>query len=178
MSETYPAGIKDLYLSSSYGAKLLATLPIFKGFSPEELGRVYSLGDIRLFHTNVTVVVELENSSGLYAVLEGTVGVFKAGGPNHAGHRITSLGVGKSFGEMSLIDKKPRSATVVAETNVTLFYLDGAVWDQVLSDDVRTATRFYRNCSVNLAERLRRLDAEFILGQKQLWRAALEKKIS
>ena len=52
--------------------------------------------------------------TSMYIVVEGEVDV------SYDERRSVRLGVGESFGEMSLIDKRPRSATVTAATDVTL----------------------------------------------------------
>ena len=56
----------------------------------------------------------------MYIVVEGEVDV------SYDERRSVRLGVGESFGEMSLIDKRPRSATVTAATDVTLAISQGA----------------------------------------------------
>ncbi len=170
--------VSEQYLNPEFGAKLLAVLPMFRTFSHEELIRVYALGDIRVYTPNATILVEGEQSWGFYILLEGFVAVYKSGQLGLTDHRIASLGEGKAFGEMSLIDRKPRSASIVAETRVVSFYLDGDIWAKVMVDDPRTASRFYQNFSVMLSNRLRELDSEFILSQKQLWKFALRHNAS
>ena len=151
-------------------------MPIFKGFSHDERARIYSIGEIRLFKPGANVVIEGESTSGFYIILEGMTAVYKAGRGGLSDHRLASLGQGKAFGEMSLIDRKPRSATVVAETKAILYYLDGDVWNKVLEEDTRAAARFFQNFALVLSNRLRELDEEFILSQKQLWKFALKRK--
>ena len=167
--------INEKYLDPHFGAELLEPLSIFKGFSDDERARIYSIGEIRLFKHNANVIIEGEQSIGLYIILEGVVGVYKAGRTGTADHRLTTLGEGKSFGDMSFIDRRPRSATVVADSPLVVFYLDGDVWSKVLEDDPRTAARFYNNFALDLSRRLRELDEQFILGQKQLWKFALSR---
>ncbi|MCA2959890.1 MAG: cyclic nucleotide-binding domain-containing protein [Silvanigrellales bacterium] len=170
--------VNEEYLDPRFGATMLERLPIFKGFSPDERARIYGLGEIRVFKPQSNVIIEGENTSGFYIILEGIVAVYKAGRAGLSDHRLASLGQGKAFGEMSLIDRKPRSATVVAEAKSILFHLDGDTWGKVLEDDAHAAARFYQNFAYMLSNRLRELDEEFILSQKQLWKFALRKKVS
>ena len=170
--------VNEEYLDPRFGASVIERLPIFKGFTPDELARIYGLGEIRLFKPGANIIIEGETTSGFYIILEGMVAVYKAGRAGLSDHRLASFGQGKAFGEMSLIDRKPRSATVVAEMKSVLFFLDGDVWGRVLEEDFRAAARFFQNFSVMLSSRLRELDEEFILSQKQLWKFALRKKAS
>jgi len=54
---------------------------------------------------------------GFYLILDGSVDVMKKG------KQIARLERGQFFGEMSLVDKKPRSADVFASDDVTCFAL-------------------------------------------------------
>lgn len=176
--ENDAGGIDEKYLDPHFGAELLAALPIFKDFSEDERARIYGTGDVRLFKNTSNIIIEGEQSVGLYIILQGSVGIYKSGSSGRAEHRLATLSVGKSFGEMSFIDKKPRSATVVAEGLVVAFYLDGEIWMRVLEEDPHTASRFYSSFAQVLASRLRELDEQFILSQKQLWKFALARTAS
>lgn len=166
--------IPHIYLTPEKGAELLENLPIFAGFNHNELIRVYSLGELRLYQASSNIIIEGENSVGMYLILEGQVGVYKAGrGAADDGHLLTHLGPGASFGELSFIDHQPRSATVVAQTKVLTYYLDGDVWQKVLDSHSHVAHRFYKNFAHSLSNRIRVLDEQFIMSQKQLWKYAL-----
>ena len=62
------------------------------------------------------------------------------------------LGVGESFGEMSLIDKRPRSATVTAVTDVTLAPISQGSFLVLVHDTPYFALEVMRS----LSDRLRR----------------------
>lgn len=165
------------YLTPDRGAVLLENLPIFVGFSRTDLIKIYSLGELRLYKPGSNIVIEGESSVGMYVVLEGQVGIFKAGrGPHDEGHLLAHLGPGMCFGEMSFIDHKPRSATVAAQNKVLTYFLEGGVWQRALEQDPALALRFYRNFSEVLSVRLRSLDEQFILSQKQLWKYSLTRR--
>jgi CRP-like cAMP-binding protein len=69
-----------------------------------------------------TILEEHGDDHHLVMVIAGQVHIVKTG---RGGVRkiITSIGPGKSFGEMSLIDREPRSAFAVAATPATLLVL-------------------------------------------------------
>ena len=65
----------------------------------------------------MTIVREGSREAYLCLVVDGRVNVMKEG------RQIGSVGPGHTFGEMSLIDGEPRSASVVAEEKTTLIVL-------------------------------------------------------
>jgi CRP/FNR family transcriptional regulator, cyclic AMP receptor protein len=168
--------LQSHFLDPQMGASYLKRMAIFESFDAGELQRIYALGEVCTYSPGSNVIVEGELTSGFYVVLQGSVAVFKSSQSREGSHRLSTLGEGKAFGELSLIDGKARSATVVAEQEAILYHLEGSVWQKVLAEDVMTASRFYRNFSFLMATRLRELDDEFILSQKQLWKFALSRE--
>jgi CRP/FNR family transcriptional regulator, cyclic AMP receptor protein len=65
------------------------------------------------------VLVE-EGSTGheFFFIVKGTATV------KRKGRKVTTLGPGQYFGELALLDRQPRSATVVAETDMELLVLE------------------------------------------------------
>lgn len=88
--------------------EVLSKMPLFARLSERELLRVMQVTSVR-FHPEGSVVIE-EGSWGdeLFIVLSGKVMVMRGGAV------LSTLGVGEHVGEMALIRKAPRSATVVA----------------------------------------------------------------
>jgi CRP-like cAMP-binding protein len=83
-----------------------------------------------------------------FVVLEGRARV------ERDGKVIARLGKGDVFGEMSLLDKKPRSATVVNETPVSVLVVAAASFSELLD----SVPELRRKVLVTLCERLRAAD--------------------
>jgi CRP/FNR family cyclic AMP-dependent transcriptional regulator len=83
----------------------LRSVPLFAGMSDRELKDVINQTRI-VQHDGGEIVEEGRGGAGFHLILDGTVTVLQGGGVRR------TLGPGDYFGEISLIDGKPRSATV------------------------------------------------------------------
>ena len=69
---------------------------------------------------------------------------------------MRTLGPGQYFGELALIDRRPRSATVVSDTDMDLLVLGQREFNSVLS----TMPELSRKLLIAMAARLRDADAK------------------
>jgi CRP/FNR family transcriptional regulator, cyclic AMP receptor protein len=73
------------------------------------------------------------------------------------GHVVATIGPGESIGEIALLTREPRSATVVTTAPCDLYVIDGNRFDALLEDIPRLA----RSLLEELSDRLRNLDAAY-----------------
>lgn len=99
----------------------LRTVPLFRGLSERELKDVVSRTRVVEHDADGEIVEEGHGAAGFHLILDGTVTVLQNGGVRR------TLGPGDYFGEISLIDGKPRSATV--RTNGPVRTLSLAAWN-------------------------------------------------
>jgi CRP/FNR family cyclic AMP-dependent transcriptional regulator len=90
----------------------LQAVPLFSGVPEKELRRVAKSFRPRTFAAGQTIVVEGNEGVGFFIIDSGTATV------SVGGEEVRKLGEGDHFGEIALIDSGPRSATVVADTDV------------------------------------------------------------
>src|SRR5262245_9844163 len=102
-------------------AFLVATR-FFGGLSDASLDLLISMLVERRFDVGATVVAEGEPGRSMYIVQSGELVVSKLGGSGRA-VRMSGLGPGDFFGEMTLIEVQNRSATVIAESPTVLYEL-------------------------------------------------------
>lgn len=98
---------------------LLSSSPLFEMLSNQELEDVCARLLPRAFLTGDVIFAEGALGDGLYLIEDGEVDVFQTG----IQEPIATLGPGECFGEMALVDKEFRSATVKARTAVQLLHL-------------------------------------------------------
>lgn len=125
--------------------ELLGSVGLFEGLSRKELAQIERLGKEVSFNPGRTIVQEGENGVGFHLILEGKAKV-------SVGRRTrTSLGPGDWFGELSLIDRGPRTATVTADTPVHTFSL--VSWDFLSMLDKNP--KIARKVMIEMCRRLR-----------------------
>lgn len=76
---------------------------------------------------------------------------------------LTFLTAGQIFGEMALVDKAPRSADAMAESDSVLFYLSGSAYERLQKDHPSTALRIQDVLITTLSSRIREANRSFEL---------------
>jgi len=103
----------------------LRTIPLFSAVSDDDLDAVASLLIERRFPKNKTIVEEGLPGDYMYVVREGRVKVTKLSGDGRE-KILEMLDEGSFFGDMSLLDGAPRSASVKTLTETRIFALSRA----------------------------------------------------
>lgn len=103
-------------------AAVLRRVPLFAELSDAEIARLGDLARDRSYPKNSVILFEDDPGDALYVVISGLVKVVLIG---EDGREVilSVLKEGDFFGEMSLIDDKPRSAHVIAMEDATLLVL-------------------------------------------------------
>jgi CRP/FNR family transcriptional regulator, cyclic AMP receptor protein len=118
----------------------LKTVPLFSDCSPRELASLGRFLREVNFPAGREIVKEGQTGTGLHVIVEGETKVM-------AGDRTRrKLGPGAFFGEISLLDRGPRTATVVAETPVRTLSLSS--WN------FRAALKEHPSMAVKMLEEL------------------------
>lgn len=94
---------------------------LFEMLSNDELEMLASLCQTRSYEPSEVVFEEGDVGDGLFILVEGEVEVFRRSDSGEK--RLAVLQVPEFFGEMSVIDKEYRSATVRARTATRLLFL-------------------------------------------------------
>jgi CRP-like cAMP-binding protein len=135
-------------------AFLVAT-PFFGGLSDENLDLLIATLVERRFDTGATVVTEAEPGRSMYIVHSGALGVNKLRTSGRV-VRLTGLGPGDFFGEMTLLEAQNRSATVVAESPTVLYELAARSLYAFSKADIHAYAMVMQNINRELCRRLRR----------------------
>jgi CRP-like cAMP-binding protein len=90
----------------------LTRVPLFSGVKPKEMKKLGRRMTERTFTEGDTITTQGESGIGFFVIEDGNATV------SVGGKIIRTLGPGEHFGEVALIDSGPRSATVVATTDL------------------------------------------------------------
>jgi len=130
---------------------LLARAPLFEGLPKTHLRRIARVSAAWNCRAGEELVKEGAVGSTLYVILDGRAKVVRRG------RTVKRLGPGDFFGEMAILTKAPRSASVVAETPMGCLVLSATHLRDVLMDEPVIAVRMLNT----LAHRLADLDRRF-----------------
>jgi CRP/FNR family transcriptional regulator, cyclic AMP receptor protein len=130
-------------------ARVLESLPLFEGIGKRDLRRIVRDAEFAEFPPGESVVLSGERGDAFYLVLGG-----EATAPAKPAHR--TLTTGDYFGEISLLDGEPRSATVIATSDLHVMRLRRRAFDQMLERHPSLA----RKLLVELGTRVRMLERQ------------------
>jgi CRP-like cAMP-binding protein len=108
---------------------------MFAGLSKRHLKELARATWIRTHPAGATIMKEGRTESSLLVVLDGAVRVVRRG------RTVARAAAGDFFGEISLLDPGPRTASVIAETPVTCVDLPGQDVRRILAADARLTMR-------------------------------------
>lgn len=127
-------------------------LYIFGELTDDDIDWMIASGKAEWIPSGTVLIHEGEAISAFYLLLEGTLKVLVKRLGNQ---EIALLKGGEIVGEMSLIDSRHPSATVVATEDSLILSLDRNQLAKKLKFDVGFASRFYRAIALFLSTRLR-----------------------
>lgn len=126
----------------------LKNVPLFSACSNKELDKVAKASDVIMMTAGTMIMDQGQMGREAFVVVEGSVTV------KRNNRKVATLSAGDVVGEMSLLDKGPRTATVVCDTDATLLVIDQRRFLGVI-DDIPSISH---KLLAALAGRIRELD--------------------
>jgi len=133
-------------------AQALRNVPFFEDLTDEDLERMVRIGELRRFEPGEDLVSRGEVGGGLFVIVSGTATV-QTGGKEHRLER------GAFVGEMALLERRPRSATVTAATPVEALTIEAMHFKPFLIKNPSVAVAILEGVVGRLREVQDRLDA-------------------
>jgi MFS family permease len=114
---------------------LLERLGIFEGTSPQQLEALAAVVVEERVAPGTVVIRQDDDPDDLFAIASGSVEV-------HTGHGtddlvVATLGEGDYFGEIGLLEKRPRTATVIATGDAQLYRIPGEDFLRIVNEGPR-----------------------------------------
>jgi CRP-like cAMP-binding protein len=144
--------------------EFLQGIPVFGGLPEETMDRLLAMIQMRGHRINDVICEEGKLGCELFIVRAGEVEVRKRQRDRDRETMLARLKAGECFGEMSLIDIQPRSASVYACAPTELYVLDNRNLLALYEADLPGYSFLIQNLCRELSRRLRRADhviAEF-----------------
>jgi CRP-like cAMP-binding protein len=110
-------------------ADVLATLPIFSGLSKGDLKHIAAEAREELYSPGQDIVTEGQSGGPFFCVTEGRVDILVGD------KKVAEQGPGSAFGERSLFEGGPRTATVRAQTHVKALAITSWNFLAILEDN-------------------------------------------
>jgi len=130
----------------------LGKVRMFAACSPKELRLIARASDEIRVPAGKELVAQGSTGHEFFLILEGRAAV------KRGGRKVTTLGPGQYFGEMALLDRGVRSASVVADTDMVLLVLGQREFSALLDEVPGLAHKLL----TIMAGRLREADAKTV----------------
>ena len=124
--------------------ELLKGVEFFDGLTDAELQRVAGICREVRYRKGDLITTQGEEGEEMYIVRDGLVEV-TIGESGTAPRTVVNLGTGQVVGEMALVDRGPRSATVRCVTDAVVNAIKRDAFDQLCQSDHHIGLIVYRN---------------------------------
>jgi len=128
-------------------------IPLFAGLGPEEITQFLKAGTIISCKSGERVVRRGEVGNEIFLILSGAVEVRYQQGDLE--HLLSSFGRGEIFGEMAFVSEMPRSADVLAVSDLELLIINQRFLEKIVKIAPELSSRVLLNLSTVLCQRLR-----------------------
>ena len=127
----------------------LKEVPFLAGLGAKNLLKVISALEEHQVPTGMPIVRQAEPGDSFYILRSGSVEVVLEV-PGRAPTSLAQLGPKQGFGEMALLTGLPRSATVIATSDVRVWRLPNATFQRLLEENISLSLYFNRVLSQRL----------------------------
>jgi CRP-like cAMP-binding protein len=142
----------------------LKHIAVLQGMDDDALTRLAAALEEREYGDGQTVFAEGDAGDSMYFIVKGCVRIEKRAQATGTVHKtLAVLEGGDYFGEMALLDQKPRSAAAVASESARILRLSKAAFDQMQGQGSPAAMSVLFAMIRTSSERIRRLSAQLVV---------------
>ncbi len=135
---------------------LLKTIEMFANLSADQLKKLAALFEEKTFRADEVIFKQGTEGDSFFIIQEGFVEIVV-----ERERTLVNLGPGQIVGEMALVDRGTRSATVRAATDATIVYLmSSEKFEELCETDTAIGYRVMRNIAADLSFKLRHRNLE------------------
>lgn len=127
----------------------LKKIPLFASLNFKEMAQILEVAQVRNIPCGIEIMKEGGTGEDMYIILKGKVDVVAGG------NKVAELKPGNFFGEMSLIDRSPRSASIIATTECKMLRITRSELFPLLKREARIGLKVFWSFLQNMNKRLR-----------------------
>jgi CRP-like cAMP-binding protein len=140
------------------GARLkIADYELLRRFTPAEMKVIQPLLKAHSFKRGHAIITAGGDAREIFFLSRGVVSAYL---PGEQGHRIASFSPGMCFGEMAFIDGAPRSANIIAGTDVECHSLDLEGFNTLAKSRPVLKIKLLEQLCLDLTRKLRKANRE------------------
>ena len=138
-------------------SKFLKEVNLFEGLDNKVINQIFRLGLVQNFRKGDLIIREGLHGGNLHILINGKAEVVKSiKGGKFKGKQLAKYGRGSVFGEMSVFDGAPYSASVRALENCDIHIIRGSDFEEFLKSNPQAAYEIFRTLISSISNRLRR----------------------
>jgi CRP/FNR family transcriptional regulator, cyclic AMP receptor protein len=138
--------------SEKFVADALADSPLFSQCSKRELRLVAKTAKVKAVPAGTVLVKQDEPGEAMFVILSGSASV------QRGGRKLAALGAGDVVGELALLSRGPRNATVTTTTAADIATIERRGLNRLVED----APGFARKLLEAMADRIREIDKKIV----------------
>jgi len=148
--------------------KILRDMQFFSDLNDEELKVIAGIVKKKDFKLGDTIFKESEDGQSLYILKKGEVKACKTA-PDGELFTLTIMKDGDIFGEMSFLDGRPRSATIVAISDLETYVMEKSDFEKIVDEHPRVIYKLLRNIVFTIHSIVKGMNARYIEMINYMW---------
>ncbi len=148
--------------------RLLREQQFFADLTDDELTVISKITSRQDFKLGDTVFKESEDGQSIYVLRSGEVKACKIA-PDGELFTLTIMKDGDIFGEMSFLDGRPRSATIVAMSDLVTYVIERSDFETIVDENPRIIYKIMRNIVFTIHSIVRGMNARYIEMINYMW---------
>lgn len=149
-------------MSLNLQAQVIEKCHLFTGFTSWQIKQTILASEMKHFSAGQYILQQGTLGEEMYVILEGNVDV-KFTQDNGSVVTVNQLAEGAAFGEIALVSRAPRAASVVATTNCLLLTLKWSSIEKLSKTNTRIAVKLFHNLASSVGKLVKRVDNLTIL---------------
>jgi CRP-like cAMP-binding protein len=148
--------------------KILREMPFFSDLSDNEIAKVSAVVKRKDFKVGDMIFKESEDGQSLFIIRRGEVKACKTA-PDGELFTLTIMKDGDIFGEMSFLDGRPRSATIVAVSDIETYVIEKSDFETLVDDNPRIIYKMLKNIVFTIHSIVRGMNSRYIEMINYMW---------